>query len=308
MKLSDLLIDDWIAVPLEARTLGDALQRLIGLLARSAALHPAAADKLARDLAFGSQGEVIRVNEEIVLVTGRVAGLEDVSVLLGISREPMSVSAEGKRPPGTARAVIVLLSPRRPGGLREQLVPTLARALRDQGSTSRLLSAGSAMEVRAFKELMEVELHDRLLVEDALTPLRYRIYPDTPLLEVVDLMVRRNLGAVPVVGESYEVLGIITVGDALRHLLPRTRGGERDESAEPSREISARDVMTRTVMCVAEDQSLLEAANLMVNRDVEQLPVVREGELIGFLTRESILRMLFGGGRTEPRAEDREES
>jgi CBS domain-containing protein len=52
--------------------------------------------------------------------------------------------------------------------------------------------------------------------------------------------------------------------------------------------------MTRTVLCVSEDQSLLEAANLMVNRDVEQLPVVREGELIGFLTRDAILRILFG--------------
>jgi CBS domain-containing protein len=59
--------------------------------------------------------------------------------------------------------------------------------------------------------------------------------------------------------------------------------------------------MTRTVMCVSEDQNLLEAANLMVNREVEQLPVVREGELIGFLTRESILRVLFGkdGGTLE---------
>jgi CBS domain-containing protein len=151
------------------------------------------------------------------------------------------------------------------------------------------------MEIRAFKELMELELRDHFLVEDALTPLKYRIYPDTPLLEVVDLMVRRELRAVPVVGESYEVLGIVTVGDALKHLIPRARGGDESAKvAQPPRALSARDVMTRTVLCVSEDQSLLEAANLMVNRDVEQLPVVREGELIGFLTRDAILRILFG--------------
>ena len=44
----------------------------------------------------------------------------------------------------------------------------------------------------------------------------------------------------------------------------------------------ARDLMTRTVLCVSEDQGLVDAANMMVNRDVEQLPVVREGELVGF--------------------------
>ena len=52
--------------------------------------------------------------------------------------------------------------------------------------------------------------------------------------------------------------------------------------------------MTRSVLCVSEDQALSEAANMMVNRDVEQLPVVREGELVGFVTRESILRALHG--------------
>ena len=36
------------------------------------------------------------------------------------------------------------------------------------------------------------------------------------------------------------------------------------------------------------------------DRDVEELPVVREGELIGFLTREAILRMLFGNEGSAP--------
>jgi CBS domain-containing protein len=64
--------------------------------------------------------------------------------------------------------------------------------------------------------------------------------------------------------------------------------------------------MTRSVLCVSEDQALSEAANMMVNRDVEQLPVVREGELVGFVTRESILRALHGV--REGPSSDKEES
>jgi CBS domain-containing protein len=52
--------------------------------------------------------------------------------------------------------------------------------------------------------------------------------------------------------------------------------------------------MTRSVLCVSEEQALSEAANMMVNRDVEQIPVVREGELVGFVTRDSILQALRG--------------
>jgi CBS domain-containing protein len=236
----------------------------------------------------------VRVNDEIVLVLGRCESLDDASVLLGVGKQPFVVSTDATRSPSTARALILLLTPRRLDLFRDRIVPALSRALKDEARTARLLAAGSPMEVRAFKELMGVELQDRFLVEDALTPLQYRIYPDTPLLEVVDLMVRRGLRAVPVVGESYQVLGVITVGDALRHMLPRVRGGEEGAGAASAKELSARDVMTRTVMCVSENQSLIEAANLMINRDVEELPVVREGELIGFLTRDAILKVLFG--------------
>jgi len=133
-----------------------------------------------------------------------------------------------------------------------------------------------------------------LLVADALQPVKYRVYPDTPLSEVVDLMVRRGVRAVPVVGERYEVLGIITSGDALGEVL-RAAPWER---VEESKICLARDVMTRAVLCVSEDQLLVEAAYTMVNRDVEQLPVVRDGELMGFVTRDSILRTLHEGAAT----------
>ena len=39
------------------------------------------------------------------------------------------------------------------------------------------------------KELMDTDPPERFLVADALTPVQYRVYPDTPLLEVLDLSV-----------------------------------------------------------------------------------------------------------------------
>jgi CBS domain-containing protein len=54
---------------------------------------------------------------------------------------------------------------------------------------------------------MDADLGAHLLVENALVPVKYRVYPETPLAEVVDLMVRRQVRVLPVVGESFEVLG-----------------------------------------------------------------------------------------------------
>lgn len=144
---------------------------------------------------------------------------------------------------------------------------------------------------------MKEEPREDLLVEDAAQPAKYRVYADTPLTEVVDLMVRRGLRAVPVVGARYEVLGIITTGDALERVLRDARPDDGEGTGEP---LEARDVMTRAVLCVSETQPLLDAARMMVNRKVEQLPVVRDGELIGLITKNAVLRAIHG----EPHDDD----
>jgi len=114
----------------------------------------------------------------------------------------------------------------------------------------------------------------------------HRVRPDTPLSEVVDLMVRLAIGAVPVVGDGAEVLGIVTSGDALGQLMHESSGLDSEEA------LTARDVMTRSVMCVSEGQPLIEAAHMMLHRDVDQIPVARDGRLVGIVTRANVLRAL----------------
>lgn len=159
-----------------------------------------------------------------------------------------------------------------------------------------MVDSDSTADIGVIKEFMDLSPSEPLLVADALTPVQYRVYPDTPLTEVLDLIVRRGLEVVPVVGERYEFLGVITEGDSLKHLLARWRETQSEAEAEENNgAVIARDVMTRSVLCVSEDEELIDAAIKLVNRDVDQLPVVRAGELVGFLARESVLRILFTG-------------
>lgn len=142
---------------------------------------------------------------------------------------------------------------------------------------------------------------ERLRVDDALEPVIRSVGPDMPLSKVVDLMIEERVGAVTVVGEGSEMLGIITSGDVLAQML---RGSPtRDEGGPAEGGLTARDVMTRTVLCVSEGQPLMEAAHMMANKKVEQLPVVREGSLVGIVTRGRVLRELFGN--QQPGKKDR---
>jgi CBS domain-containing protein len=131
-------------------------------------------------------------------------------------------------------------------------------------------------------------MNPNLLVEDALEAVDHRVRPDTPLTEVVDLMVRLAIGAVPVVGDRSEVLGMVTSGDALGQLMHE----KSTHGASPEETLTARDVMTRSVMCVSEGQPLIEAAHMMLHKDVDQIPVAREGRLVGIVTRANVLRAL----------------
>jgi CBS domain-containing protein len=57
---------------------------------------------------------------------------------------------------------------------------------------------------------------------------------------------------------------------------------------------TVRDAMTRQVLCVAPEQPIAEVASLMSNKEVDRVPVVRDGRLVGFLTRGDIVRKLIG--------------
>lgn len=140
-------------------------------------------------------------------------------------------------------------------------------------------------ELLSSREFAERRVKTRVVVEDALTPLSYRVFPDTPVAELQHLMLRRTLSAVPVVGGRREVLGLVTAADVLPHVLPR-----REDEPAGAAHLVAKDIMNRSVLCVAPDEELAEAGRSMVERGVAQLPVVRDGEMIGFLGRTAVMR------------------
>jgi CBS domain-containing protein/mannitol/fructose-specific phosphotransferase system IIA component (Ntr-type) len=293
MKLSEILSEDRILVPLEAETLEEAIGLLCHGLETSGTLPKGAGTHLAGEFFSGARGEVIRVNEWVILAAARSERVERFTGTLGLALVPFDMGGEGEG--GTASVLLLLLTPRRVSPLKLQAIPALSRFLRDKKHAARLKRSRTPSEISGFSAFMDVEVQDQLLVADGLSPLQFRVYADTPLAEVVGLMVRQGLRAVPVVGQKLEFLGLITSGDAIRYLLP-----ERLTGAKTGKEMGsllAREVMIRSIMCISEEQSLVEAANLMVNKGVSQLPVVRGGELVGFLTVDTALHLLLGPGR-----------
>jgi CBS domain-containing protein len=131
------------------------------------------------------------------------------------------------------------------------------------------------------------------------------VRPDTPLAEVVELLVRRRLKAVPVLDEG-RVAGIITGGDLLqragmglrlsvpRSLPPAELAAQLQELAAQQK--TAADVMRRPVIAVRADARVSDAVALMTRERVKRLPVVDErGTPVGIISRLDVLAAAAAG-------------
>jgi CBS domain-containing protein len=98
---------------------------------------------------------------------------------------------------------------------------------------------------------------------------------------VDDYLLPQGLRAIPVV-QGDLLTGLITLRDIAR--TPREQWGQTP--------VGLAMVPVEKLHVVSPQQSMQEVLPLMNSRDVNQLPVVQDGHLVGILNRESIVRSL----------------
>jgi CBS domain-containing protein len=123
--------------------------------------------------------------------------------------------------------------------------------------------------------------------------------------EVARLLLDRRISAVPVVDPGGRLAGIVSEGDLLRRVetateRQRPRWNQLFASeAQLAREYvksharSAADIMTRKVVSVSEDTPLDAIADLFEDHNIKRVPVLRDGAVIGIVSRADLLRALI---------------
>jgi CBS domain-containing protein len=138
------------------------------------------------------------------------------------------------------------------------------------------------------------------------------ISPDASILVAADLMLKHHISGLPVIDNHAKLVGIITEGDFLRRAEIDTEPkrsswldalrGTSDATAEyvHSHGLSVKDVMTANPITVKEGTPLDEAVHLMENRNIKRLPVLRDGNIVGILSRANLVRALVSIHRKAP--------
>jgi len=137
-------------------------------------------------------------------------------------------------------------------------------------------------------------------VEDVMTTDVATVTPSTPLKDVAQILVERDISGVPVVDADGSVLGVVSEADLLakERAEPPTRGGPLAWLVDPieiieRRKLGARvagEVMTSPAVTIPPYRNLATAAGVMLDSRVNRLPVIRDGKLVGIVTRADLVR------------------
>jgi CBS-domain-containing membrane protein len=138
-----------------------------------------------------------------------------------------------------------------------------------------------------------------VMVRDVVT-----VTPDTDVAEAVRLLGEHDVSALPVVDEDGTVVGIISEGDLLRReeigtekhrpwwIEAVTPGATLAHEFAKSHGQRVEEVMSTQVISASEDTPLDEIATLLEKHRIKRVPIIREGKLVGVVSRSNLIQAL----------------
>ena len=144
-------------------------------------------------------------------------------------------------------------------------------------------------------------------VREWMTPDPITVGLNTSLPEIHQIMVSEEIRRLPVVDENGRLIGIVTLGDV--------RGAQPSPATSLSiwemnyllSSLDVEKIMTPDPITVTPDQTVGEAARIMLENRISGLPVVEpDGRLVGIITESDIFSMVVLHEWSEEYAADRD--
>ena len=147
-----------------------------------------------------------------------------------------------------------------------------------------------------------------LKVKDVMTKELITVSPDTEIVHATKLLLENRINGVPVTDETGKLVGILCQSDMiaqqkklpvpsfftfLNGLITLTSTKQFEKQVQKIAATTVAQAMTPNPVTVRPDTNIEEVAALMVDNNFHTIPVVDEGELVGIVGKEDILRTLI---------------
>ena len=105
--------------------------------------------------------------------------------------------------------------------------------------------------------------------------------PDTSVEDAMDVLIQKNIGCLPVLDDTGELVGIVSDKDIFRKI-HETRGEYHA--------LKVADVMSTNLIVGLPEDDITYIAGIMRKNWIRHVPIVKEGEVIGLVSLRDILK------------------
>ena len=153
---------------------------------------------------------------------------------------------------------------------------------------------------------------------DVMTSDVVTVDPSTSVQALARLLCERGISGAPVVDRDQRLVGIVSAGDLLHRAETGTErriehrrswwldtiASDEDLAREytKSHGRKVKDVMTVNVISVTDTMELADVATLLETKRIKRVPVVRDGKIVGIISRANLVRAL-AATRSDPAAD-----
>lgn len=148
--------------------------------------------------------------------------------------------------------------------------------------------------------------------KDVMTPNVITVDEHTPVEEIAQTLLKWRISAVPVVDDKDRLVGIVSEGDLVRRaetgtdrlppwwLTALSDSDTRAADYAKSHGHLAKDVMSKAVVTIAENTNLADIAQLLEERRIKRVPVIRQSRIVGIVSRANLLQGLAAAAEQSP--------
>ncbi|MEH0022366.1 MAG: CBS domain-containing protein [Desulfobacter sp.] len=150
------------------------------------------------------------------------------------------------------------------------------------GAGSALLKGVNPATVREMiMELIQGNQYSSVMLSDIMSYPVVTVNATTPVEEVAMLL--RDIGCtgMPVVDDDDVPVGVVSRRDFKKVKKPK-------QMQSP-----VKSIMNRNLVTITHDKSAIEAARLMIKHDVGRIPVMKDGRIIGIITRSDAMLYFY---------------
>ncbi len=133
------------------------------------------------------------------------------------------------------------------------------------------------------KEVSKKEYNAPILVEDYMTKKLVTFSPEQSILEVMELFAKHNISGGPVLDDNGFLVGIISEADCMKQI------SESRYFNLPILDKSVERFMTKNVETIPHGISIFDAAGIFHKNNRRRLPVMKDGILVGQISRKDIV-------------------